>query len=354
MGFDPRDTAAGMVGSICNVYAGLPFDTVKVRLQTQKVGAQGNYAGVYDAFAKIGSKEGIPAFWKGATAALASAVTENSVLFTANGFIRRQYIAYKYAIPLDAVPSEEEEVATAVADAAAAGVPGYEGGDSEPSNGPGEHKETVREQRAHIRLGSLEYAAIGGLSGILSATAICPSEVVKIRLQNQRSAAGAGAKIQSPVQIALNLLRTEGPLGFFRGWGAIVPRDIVFNFCFFGAYETICTNALSLTGRPADKALLNPLEVVVYGGLAGMTGWSLMFPFDVVKSRQQSVSNEFKGNALSILRRIIAEEGMQRLYRGWSAAVFRAFPANGALFLGYEMTVKTLHQAFPRKDGLKV
>ena len=36
--------------------------------------------------------------------------------------------------------------------------------------------------------------------------------------------------------------------------------------------------------------------------------------------------------------------GVAVFYRGASAAIMRAFPANGALFLGYEVSMKVLQQ----------
>lgn len=52
---------AGSIGGITQVLTGQPFDTVKVRLQTQT----GLYSNVGDAVSKIWSKEGLHGFYKG-------------------------------------------------------------------------------------------------------------------------------------------------------------------------------------------------------------------------------------------------------------------------------------------------
>ena len=52
---------AGSVGGITQVLTGQPFDTVKVRLQTQT----GIYSSVGDAVSKIWGKEGLYGFYKG-------------------------------------------------------------------------------------------------------------------------------------------------------------------------------------------------------------------------------------------------------------------------------------------------
>jgi hypothetical protein len=85
------------------------------------------------------------------------------------------------------------------------------------------------------------------------------------------------------------------------------------------------------------------------GGLAGVTGWTVVFPFDTIKSVVQT--GVLPGTALCppgpgpatlapptmliALRAVVRHGGgMRGLYRGWSAAVFRAFPANAALLWG--------------------
>ena len=88
---DPRETVAGIMGAFCCVYAGLPFEVVKVRLQTQ--GVTNAYKGVTDAFRRIATEEGVAALWKGAVPALSSSVIENSVLFSANGVAKRAVVA---------------------------------------------------------------------------------------------------------------------------------------------------------------------------------------------------------------------------------------------------------------------
>ena len=90
MSFDWRDTLCGGVGSVCCVYAGLPFEVVKLRLQTQPT----SYGGPLECFARILRGEGALALWKGATPAVASAMTENAIVFTANGIFRRAFLRF--------------------------------------------------------------------------------------------------------------------------------------------------------------------------------------------------------------------------------------------------------------------
>jgi len=60
-----KDFVAGTVAGWAQVLIGQPFDTVKVRLQSQPVGAGALYTGPLDATQKILKGEGLRGFYKG-------------------------------------------------------------------------------------------------------------------------------------------------------------------------------------------------------------------------------------------------------------------------------------------------
>lgn len=241
-------------------------------------------------------QEGPLALYRGALPALSSQVLENAALFSANGMFRRMWLRHV---------------------------------GEEPSLG------------AHVFL--------GGCSGVFSVAAMCPAEVVKCRMQVLRaaqsrgatSAVGQGAAVPpytTPLQCLQHAIRTDGLRGLYRGVTALWARDIPYNALYFGTYELCTFLSLRALGRE-HRDDLSPLAVLVNGGSAGSVAWSVVFPFDLVKSRMQT------GVASSLpacLRQVLREEGVKGLYPGWSAAVLRAFPANGALFVGYELTRKLL------------
>jgi len=290
---DVKDTLSGSFGSVCCVMAGQPLDVVKLRLQTQAAGAsaagqQLRYTGVPNCFASMLRHEGVRAFWKGATPALASAFVENSVVFTMNGVFKRILA------------------------------------------GGRETKELTLFQNC----------CAAGAAGFFSGTAMCPAEVIKCRLQAQGASHG-------PLRIFGSILKTQGPRGLFKGWTALVCRDVPFNAAFFGSYEGLCSLICRCRGKVddlgfAEKDRMNQLEILLAGGGAGAVGWSLVFPADVVKSRLQSGAFD-KGMAPSFgraLATIARNEGFGAFRAGWGAAVMRALPANAALFLGVETFIR--------------
>lgn len=309
---------------------GQPFDTIKVRLQTQVANgpaAARGFTGPVDCLVKTVRNEGFAALYKGSSAALASVVLENAVLFTANSLIKKGFVS--------------------------AGL---------------------TNSRGDLSLG--QHAVAGGLAGVFSSTAICPAEVVKCNLQVQTARAAAAASAVSasrallpypaaatavvaaasvtgavvpsatavaasaaeaagPVQLARQIVRSEGVRGLFKGLPSLWARDIPFNFAFLGSYETFC--ALFAWAEGSDRQRLSAGSTLAAGGTAGMVGWSVVFPMDVVKSRMQT-SKSTGQSALAVARTIVRQEGVRALYQGVSAAVARAFPANAALLLGFELS----------------
>lgn len=155
-----------------------------------------------------------------------------------------------------------------------------------------------------------------------------------------------------PVDCLQKVFRQEGIPGLFRGYSALLLRDVPFNFFFFGCYEAY-TSAWARYLNKESKNDLNPFFILASGGLAGATGWSIVFPADVLKAYMQTASQGTAGGPQTTLglraaaRLVYSQHGIGGFYRGWSAAVLRSFPANGSLFLGVEMT----HRFFRYLEG---
>ena len=283
-----KDMVSGFIGGVCCTFAGLPLDLVKVRQQTifkdKTLSA---------AFLATVRKEGVFALWKGSTPALASVLTENAVVFAANGVIKR----------------------------------------------------IVLENQPNKTLSFYQEAYVGGLSAIFSATAICPAEVVKVRMQV--SIKDQNRRKPSFFKTIQNLYSEGGVRLFFRGLPSILSRDIPFYVLFFTSYEMYMSTLKSYINRPTIDAMvghddenISPVHYVMGGGFAGMIAWSFVFPFDVIKSRQQSSVKQ--ASFSHIAKDILFREGLRQSMKGWTAAVLRGFPANGALFLGVEVSKKLM------------
>lgn len=137
------------------------------------------------------------------------------------------------------------------------------------------------------QLGVLHNGLAGFLAAFWSSLALCPTELVKCRLQAMRESyisQGLAPPRTGPYQLTRQILTTDGPAGLFRGLTATFTREMPGYFCFFFAYEAT-RGALTPAGRTKDE--IGPVRTVLAGGVAGVTLWTVIFPADVVKSRLQ-------------------------------------------------------------------
>lgn len=71
-------------------------------------------------------------------------------------------------------------------------------------------------------------------------------------------------------------------------------------------------------------------------------------PSDVLKSRLQSApEGKYPKGVRSVFAELMKEEGPLALYKGIAPVMLRAFPANAACFIGFEMSLNFLNWLFP-------
>lgn len=109
-----------------------------------------------------------------------------------------------------------------------------------------------------------------------------------------------------PFSLTRQILRDDGIPGMFRGLKPTFMREMPGYFFFFYAYELSRElmrpdgESRTLESWPAEqkrklwelisgksKDEIGPLRTIISGGIAGTTLWTIIFPADVIKSRQQ-------------------------------------------------------------------
>ncbi|KAF8728183.1 hypothetical protein HU200_018770 [Digitaria exilis] len=314
MGDVAKDLTAGTVGGAAQLVVGHPFDTIKVKLQSQPSPPPGQpprYAGAVDAVRQTLATEGPRGLYKGMGAPLATVAAFNAVLFTVRG-------------QMEAVLRSDPGAPLSVA----------------------------------------QQVVAGAGAGFAVSFLACPTELIKCRLQAQSvlatatpapAAAGVGAggaaaasatvvaaapaaavKYGGPIDVAKHVIRSEGgTLGLFKGLFPTLAREVPGNSIMFGVYEA--TKQLIAGGH--DTSQLGRGSLIMAGGLAGASFWGLVYPTDVVKSVLQvddHKSPKYKGS-MDAVRKILAADGVKGLYKGFGPAMARSVPANAACFLAYEV-----------------
>ncbi|KFV81783.1 Mitochondrial carnitine/acylcarnitine carrier protein, partial [Struthio camelus australis] len=180
--------------------------------------------------------------------------------------------------------------------------------------------------------------AAGMLSGVFTTVIMAPGERIKCLLQIQ--AATGETKYSGPMDCVKQLYREAGIRGVFKGTVLTLMRDkLLLFFFFFPSHPTPTHYSVSDLSVP---------RILFAGGLAGIFNWAVAIPPDVLKSRFQTAPpGKYPNGFRDVLRELIREEGVASLYKGFTAVMIRAFPANAACFLGFEVAMKFLNWIVP-------
>ncbi|XP_022002006.1 mitochondrial carnitine/acylcarnitine carrier-like protein [Helianthus annuus] len=290
-----KDLTAGTIGGAAQLIVGHPFDTIKVKLQSQPTPPPGQlprYSGAIDAVKQTLAAEGPRGLYKGMGAPLATVAALNAVLFTVRG-------------QMEALLRSEP------------GAP-----------------LTVNQQ-----------VVAGAGAGFAVAILATPTELIKCRLQAQSALADgavtAAVKYSGPLDVAKQVLRSEGGArGLFKGLIPTMAREVPGNAAMFGVYEALKQHFAGGT----DTSGLDRGSLIIAGGLAGGAFWASVYPTDVIKSVIQidDYKNPKYSGSIDAFKKIVKTEGFGGLYKGFGPAMGRSVPANAACFLAYEAVRSSL------------
>lgn len=180
----------------------------------------------------------------------------------------------------------------------------------------------------------------GGLVGIGSAFFSTPFDVVKIRLQLDNVTL---QQYRGTIHASKMLFRDHGTSVFFLGSVVNLYREVLFAAAYFGVYDTL---KHKLDHFFVSHGVESPhLAILVSGGFAGMVGWGISFPLDVIKSVKQSqpvegITWKNRGlSSMSIAKERIRTLGFSGFYRGIGPSLIRACIVSSTRFSAYEFVV---------------
>uniref|UniRef100_A0A3Q0RIG6 Si:dkey-150i13.2 n=1 Tax=Amphilophus citrinellus TaxID=61819 RepID=A0A3Q0RIG6_AMPCI len=217
------------------------------------------------------------------------------------------------------------------------------------------------------KVSPLKNFVAGGVGGACLLLAGHPLDTIKVRLQTQPKAAqyvlytgtydclrktvskevqlsGGGSKYAGPWDCAVRLYKEQGIRSVYKGTVLTLIRDVPSNGLYFLTYEYL-KDFLTPEGQSVSQ--LSTPRILLAGGVAGILNWTIALPPDVLKSNFQTAADgKYRGLA-DVLRTLLREEGPKALYKGFNAVFLRAFPANAACFLGFEVALKGLNMVAP-------
>jgi mitochondrial ornithine carrier protein len=278
---------AGIVGKVVEY----PFDTVKVRLQSQPENLPLRYTGPLDCFKQSLQSGGINGLYRGVSAPLFGAAVETSSLF------------FSYRLAQNAV-----------------GKTLYEGKTKE------------------LPLQAL--VLCGAISGALTSILLTPIELVKCQMQ-----AESGQPVnrpKNPLAVITSVYRHHGILGFWRGQLGTLIRETGGSAAWFGTYEGVSAVFRKKSNASIHETGIPPIwQQLLAGASAGMSYNFIFYPADTIKSRMQTeeVAPILKGKKptfLSVGQAIWKQQGIKGLYRGCGITVARSAPSSAFIFAIYE------------------
>lgn len=257
---------------------------VKVRIQTMSI-----YTGTFDCIRKTFSNEGFKGFYRGLATPLIGVTPMYAITF----------FGYSLGLKLQTAPDKSKYTPIQI-----------------------------------YKAGMLSAALTTALNG--------PGERIKCLLQVQAANPNSPVIYKGPIDCVRQLYCQGGFRSIFRGTFATLIRDVPATGVYFVSYET-----LKVKFRPEGKEL-SAIGTLLAGGTSGVLFWVVGIPPDVLKSRLQTAPESQYPNGLrDVFKSIIHQEGVRGLYKGASAVFLRAFPANAACFLGYELAMEFLHWIAP-------
>jgi solute carrier family 25 carnitine/acylcarnitine transporter 20/29 len=178
-----------------------------------------------------------------------------------------------------------------------------------------------------------EHALCGVYSGVATSLISSPTEAIRIRLQTSNN-----QKFLSTRECFIELLRTGGFFGFYRGLLLTLTRDVIGDAAYFSTYQ-IAPRVLFGGQENTEKRHFS--IIMLSGGLAGIAYWTVIYPVDTIKSRIQadSLANPKFKNGVDCFVKTIKEDGFRQLFKGYNTCILRAFPLNVALVLGFEFAM---------------
>ncbi|KAG0639940.1 mitochondrial carrier domain-containing protein [Tuber brumale] len=313
-------SSAGIVGKTIEY----PFDTVKVRLQSQPDDQPLRYRGPLDCLKQSLKQDGIRGLYRGISPPLVGAATENSALF------------FSYNIAQNLVR---------------------------------ESFHPCLDKEDDLPIGALVFC--GAASGAFTSFILTPIELIKCKMQVQTvgiprpaipgglpsssstsrpppfstgtSTAGmhtiSPAKLAGPITLLGEVYKVYGLKGLWHGQVGTFLRETGGSAAWFGSYEYISRMLRKWRGRSSNTAG----EMMAAGAAAGVSYNFILFPADSVKSRMQTEAIGIRGDKkgfVQVATGMYRASGIRGLYRGCGLTCMRSAPSSAVIFLVYESMKK--------------
>lgn len=303
------------IAGIAGKYIEYPFDTVKVRLQSQPDNQPLRYKGPLDCIRQSIRQDGFLGLYRGISAPLVGAALETSSLFVWEQAAQKAFFASGL------FPKEEP-----------------------------------------LPLAALW--ATGAVSGAFTSLVLTPVELVKCKIQVPvlSSPGDMTRPTQTPLGVIKQIYHHQGLMGFWHGQIGTLIRETGGCAAWFGSKETATAFFRKYNRSTSSQVQASPhhtshpisLELAplpywqqaVSGAVAGVAYNFLFFPADTIKSRMQTMAIEDTSAQRTFWHEGAAlwkEHGVRGMYRGCGITCLRSAPSSAFIFMIYDSLKRNFH-----------
>jgi len=362
---------AGLVGVTCV----FPIDLVKTRLQNQQIGPNGErmYKSMLDCFTKTHRAEGFRGMYRGSGVNLLLITPEKVIKLVANDFFRHRLTDKNGKLSIQRemlaggsaglcqiiITTPMELLKISMQDAGRQAI-------SKPTPSYTSVAATVAvgnnfspilastAERNSTLQGTSKVGARSMATSTLNPATVAASSMKQMAADAKANAAKVvAANAPKPSQLsatslALNLVRTKGILGLYKGTSATAMRDVTFSLVYFPLFAHLKELGPKHPGTDQVPFYTSFLSGCAAGCVAAVT----VNPVDVVKTRLQVLSrgageDSYKGVG-DCFQKIWMKEGPQAFLKGSLCRVMVIAPLFGIAQTVYYLGIGETILGYPR------
>ncbi|KAI4609661.1 hypothetical protein J4E80_008306 [Alternaria sp. BMP 0032] len=290
-----KDVLCGSAAGVVGKYIEYPFDTVKVRLQSQPDQVPLRYTGPLDCFKKSLQQDGFLGIYRGISAPLVGAAVETSTLF------------FSYRLAGDALKSS------------------------------GFYPELKRHPERDLPYSGMLFC--GMVAGAITSLFLTPIELVKCKMQVPLETTGSVVAAPTIRGVIASIYRHQGLKGYWHGQFGTLIRETGGGAAWFGGYEgmKILFKGSSTSAKDEDIPVW---QRMASGSVAGGAYNFMFYPADTIKSRMQTEDVKQltggKSTFSAVGKAVWKQHGIKGMYRGCGITVARSIPSSAFIFTVYE------------------
>jgi len=181
----------------------------------------------------------------------------------------------------------------------------------------------------------LQLVIAASVSGFVTSFAVAPFERIKIMMQASGSSSLSETPYENEVSCMISVIKTDGVSGLLlRGLGVTLLREIPSYGIYFVVYGVLMTYPIA--------AKMGSFAPLVMGGASGCLSWIPVYPIDVVKTLLQNTQGNEEESAISIIKNLYQEGGIQAFFDGLTPKMLRAAVNHAVTFWVFDLTVHFL------------